>query len=175
MKSGRIRVVLYLFLFLSLMMASNSAQASGCGEMLLVPVEPDWVEGEYLSAPYEPPSIKGAWTTNDPFGDPFVKVYDFTIGSDILALATLYHHAGGYIPVQYARAFVCSYDDKIVKTCRYEWTVGPLPEGLYLLINYYDPVEFKAGVYDWAVKVGNVIFGYPNVGTVEPECFSLHE
>jgi hypothetical protein len=179
MKSNKWRILFCLFFFLSfglVGMASNSkAVLAACGEMLLVPVEQ--VDGDYQVDVFGTcfPEIKDAWTTNDPFGDPFEKVYDFTIGTDTLALVTMYYHCGGFIPRQYARGYTCNTLEKVLMTCIYDWTVGPLPLGTYLLINFYDPVEFKAGIYDWATKVGDVIYGYPNVNTVPPECFTLHE
>ncbi|MBU4287984.1 MAG: hypothetical protein KKH84_09340 [Proteobacteria bacterium] len=173
MKLERVKMVFCLFSLLFLVMALNSAPALGaCGEMHIEAVEQ--TAGAY-QVDVLGPQIIDAWTTNDPFGNPYVRANDFTIGSDILAFVTLYHHIGGFIPLQYIRAYTCDIEEDVLKTCRYDWTVGPLPEGIYLLINYYNPVEFPAHIFDWAVKVGDLIFGYPDQAAVPPGCVTLHE
>jgi len=172
MKSKKALWACSLFALLPVMMALASPGALACGKMYLVPLDR---QHTYHADAFACPEIVDVWTTNDPFGDPFTRVNDFTIGSDILALVTLYYHCGGLIPRQYARAYTCDPEEQALKTCRYDWSIGPLPEGLYLLINYYDPVEFPPGNYDFAVKVGDLVYGYPDPSEVPPDCFALHE
>jgi hypothetical protein len=176
-KMKKVKIGFFMLLLLPLIMAVHSTSFAVCGDILIIPVDGS---GEDYRAEAVcqgvPPQIIDAWTTDDPFGNPTVRENDFTIGSDILAFVTQYDHSGGFIPRQYIRAYTCDSNERVLKTCVYDWTVGPLPEGCYLLINYYDPVEFKAGTFDWAVKVGDLIFGYPDPNnTLPPECVTLHE
>lgn len=120
------------------------------------------------------PMILGAWTTHNPQGDPFSQVTDFTRFQDTLAFVVHYHHTGGSLPTQFARGWVCGDETRIVKDCNFTWLIPFLPAGDYLLINYFNNVAFGVGVYDWAVKVGNVVYGWPNISTSLPQCINIH-
>jgi hypothetical protein len=156
-------------------MVFSSDGESPCGyEMEVVPV------GALTSDPgfgfenvSEGPAILEAWTTNDPYANPYTEVYDFTYGQDTLAFVVEYDHTGGFLPQQWAAGWTCG-TDQLVKICRFDWTIGYLPPGTYLLINYFDPVMFK-GTYDWASKVGDVVFGWPDIDASRPECFTVDD
>ncbi len=148
----------------------SSDGTSSCGyEMQVVPVEVSAIANIF-----DKPTIIDVWTTNDPLGNPYSEVYDFTVVQDTIAFVVEYFHTGGLLPEQWARGWNCG-TDKVVKTCHFEWTIGNLPAGVYLLINYFDPVEFPAGEYDWASKVGDVVFGWPNISDARPLCFTTHD
>ena len=165
MKLEKVRIAFYLFLILPLIMALPSIPVlagSRCGEMIIVPVEElddGYMVDEQKSSSCVP-KIIDAWTTNDPFGAPRVRVNEFIFGSDILAFVIEYDHCGGDIPQQYVQAFTCDSAARVLKTCVYEGYHEPDP-GNYLLINYYDPVEFQPGTFDWAAKVGDSVFALP--------------
>jgi hypothetical protein len=163
-----------LLLFLTLYIQAFTFASDGinsCGyEMDVIPVETP-----AIASIFDNPTIIDAWTTNDPFGNPYSEVYDFTIGQDTIAFVVEYFHTGGLLPEQWARGWNCGQEDQIVKTCYFKWTIGYLPAGVYLLINYFDPVEFPPGEYDWASKVGDVVFGWPNISATRPWCFTIHE
>lgn len=105
---------------------------------------------------------------------PYTEVYDFTHGLDTIAFVVEYFHIGGLLPEQKAFGFNCGQEYPIIKTCYFQWTIGYLPPGVYLLINYFDPVEFPPGEYDWVSKVGDVIFGWPDINASRPWCFTIH-
>lgn len=144
---------------------------NSCGyEMMIVSV-PDTLS---VTSTYDVPAIIDAWTTNDPYGNPYNEVYDFTMGVDVLAFVVEYYHTGGTLPEQWARGWVCGKEDRIMKTCRFKWTISYLPPGTYLLINYQYPITFAPGSYDWAAKVGDVVFGWPNMSSIRPDCFTIY-
>lgn len=116
-------------------------------------------------------AILDAWTSNDPF-NPNSEIYSFTRGQEPIAFVVKYHHVGGVVPEQWARGWTCGNESQIVKTCNFKWTAS-LPAGDYLLINYFNPVNFAPGEYDWAAKVGNVVYGWPNISASRPWCFSV--
>lgn len=120
------------------------------------------------------PTILGAWTTNNPQGNPFSQVTDFTKNQDTLAFVVHYHHTGGSLPPQFARGWTCGDETRIARDCNFTWLIPYLPAGDYLLINYFSKVPFGAGVYDWAVKVGDVVYGWPNISTSLPQCITIH-
>ncbi|MBI5492874.1 MAG: hypothetical protein HY893_08085 [Deltaproteobacteria bacterium] len=119
------------------------------------------------------PQILDAWTTNDPFVNPYSRVNDFTSGQGTLAFVVDYHHTGGTLPRQYNRAWSCGNEANILKTCSFRWTIPFLPAGDYLLVNYVAPVNLKPGSYDWAAKVGDVVFGWPDINASAPSCFTI--
>jgi len=157
-----------LFMLLTPGAAISSDGVNSCGyEMMVVPVQ--------IPAALEPattPGIVDAWTTNDPFGNPWSEVYNFTAGQGLLGLVVEYNHAGGTIPEQASRGWICGDETQVAKTCRFKWTV-PLPPGTYLLINFLDPVPLGNTEFDWAAKVGDVVFGWPDISATRPWCFSI--
>ncbi|OHB70199.1 MAG: hypothetical protein A2W23_08075 [Planctomycetes bacterium RBG_16_43_13] len=170
-------VVIFLFIISSVKLvhaeaAITNAGINSCGyEMMIVPL----ISGQASAdAVQQQPAVTDAWTTNDPYANPESEVYEFLNNQDTLAFVVKYSHAGGLIPEQWARGWQCGNEEKIVKTCNFKWTVGYLPSGDYLLINYFDPVQFKAGEYEWASKVGNVVFGWPNISSTRPWCMTIH-
>jgi hypothetical protein len=171
----RVLTVFSIVFILSLpALAISSDGVNSCGyEMIAVPAAA--APGAMSDIPPSPaPAILDAWTTNDPFVNPYNEVYQFTRGVDTLAFVVEYVHAGGAIPEQFARGWRCENETQINKTCRFKWTVGYLPPGTYLLINYMDPVKFGFGQYDWASKVGNVVFGWPDPASgSRPWCFAV--
>ncbi len=127
-----------------------------------------------------PPALQSgvidAWTTATPHADPWDEVYSFEIGVDTLAFVSLYYfEEGGYIPLQYIRVWDCG-TFRARSTCQYDWTIGPLPPGYtWLLVNYYPPevVPDFPGDFDWATRVGDSTFGFPDPMNTRPECFTL--
>ncbi len=171
-----ITALLMFLIFLLIGTAFSSDGVSSCGhEMAIVPVEVTTITNNNpVCTPLnDTPAINDAWTTNDPFGNPLNEVYDFTANQDTLAFVVEYYHTGGLIPEQWSRGWKCG-SEIAVRTCHFDWTIGCLPAGFYLLINYFDPVEFPAGEYDWASKVGDVVFGWPNMNESRPSCFRIH-
>lgn len=159
-----------LFILLTVGLVFSSDGTNSCGyEMIVVPVE----QPLYLPSSAIPtqPAILDAWTTND-LNNP-LEVYDFTYGQDILAFVVKYSHIGGPLPEQWAKGWKCNTEIPL-KTCQFTWTIGYLPPGDYLLINYFNPVTYPSGNYDWAAKVGDVVFGWPNISKTRPECFVIH-
>ncbi len=174
------RFLIFLAVTLVVIMSDSGPAFSGvqtdgdgtspCGyDMVVLPA--DQPAG---SAVFDGPTIIDAWTTNDPYGNPYTEVYDFTAGAEPIAFVVEYFHTGGLLPKQWARGWVCGDETQIVKTCTFDWTIGYLPEGVYLLINYFDPVEFRPGTYDWASKVGDVVFGWPDIDPSRPWCFTVN-
>jgi hypothetical protein len=164
------------FLIINLLLIPVFAKAvefgeNNCGyEMMIVPVP-----GQEMTADvFDDPLIIDAWTTDDPFGNPFKEVYDFTVGEGNIAFVVEYFHTGGLLPRQFARGWTCG-TDIVRKTCRFDWTIGPVPPGIYLLINFFDPNPYPPGEYDWAAKVGDLFFGWPNIDELRPLCFTVTE
>lgn len=159
----------YIILYLPPVALSSDGNSS-CGYIMkVIPVQRTPAMGGPLNAP----AILDAWTTNDPLGNPYSEVYDFATGQDIMGFVVEYNHTGGFLPEQWAKGWICGTEIP-VKICNFKWTIGYLPPGVYLLINYFDPVEFPIGNYDWASKVGNVVFGWPNINASRPWCFKVH-
>jgi len=166
--------VFVIMAFMALLMVPAAAISSDgtntCGyEMMVVPVQTVASLGTATT-----PAILDAWTTNDPYMNPFAEVYDFARGVDTLAFVVYYRHTGGVIPDQYAKGWACRDEAVPLKTCRFNWTIGYLPPGDFLLINYFDPVQFPVGSYDWASKVGDVVFGWPDISSTRPSCFNVN-
>ena len=171
----RMSVTFLLILILTLLSlpAFASDGTNSCGyEMIVVPATGSATTG--LDAINNQPAILDTWTTNDPFINPYSEVYNFAAGQDTLAFVVRYYHTGGALPEQWARGWRCGDETRIIKTCNFKWTIGYMPPGEYLLINYFSPVDFKPGEYDWASKVGNVVFGWPNIEATRPWCFTIH-
>jgi hypothetical protein len=120
------------------------------------------------------PAILDAWTTLYPFSDPDIESYTFQKDADTLAFVVRYLHVGGQIPVQYGRAYLCGESSGSKKDCVFPWTIAA-PPGEYLLINYYAECRFNAGVFDWAAKVGDVVFGYPDPSHNRPLWFEIYD
>jgi hypothetical protein len=143
-----------------------------CGIMDIIQVQ----DKTHIGPLTQSSSITDAWTTSTPHSDPWNEVYSFQIGVDTLAFVTEYYfEEGGFIPLQYIRAWDCG-TLHTRSTCRYDWTIGPLPPGFtWLLVNYYPPENVPAhpGNYDWATLVGDALFGYPDPMNVRPLCFTL--
>jgi hypothetical protein len=137
---------------------------SGCGEYFWVFVQ---------STHVDTPKILDAWTTKYPYSSPGEECYEFVRHVDTLAFVVEYYHIGGQIPYQYGQAYDCG-DDESKKVCIFPWTVSA-PPGIYWLINYYDDCHFNEGNFDWAAKVGNVVFGYPDPYYKRPLCFKIIE
>ncbi len=142
---------------------SNSCEF--CENFFYVAVDPgDMLVGE--------PAILDAWTTNLPFENPWKEVYTFKQWEDTLAFVTFYSHAGGRFPKQLYKGYLCG-EDILRKACMFNWTIE-LPPGTYLLINWYGPwTKFPVGNYDWATRVGDVIFGSPKPYETRPLCFEV--
>ena len=150
----------------------NGSFRGPCGQMEIIQVD-----GQKGNLPVlTQSSIVDAWTTSTPHADPWNEVYDFQIGVDTLAFVTEYFfEEGGFIPLQYIRVWDCGTFHKR-STCQYDWTIGPLPPGFtWLLVNYYPPesVPNVPGNFDWATRVGDATFGYPDPLNVRPWCFTL--
>ncbi len=140
---------------------------SPCASYFNIPVKP-------VATPLDEPAILDAWTTSTPYSDPWLEIYGFEQGVDTLAFVTKYYHTGGQIPEQISNAFNCG-GEYLRKVCIYPWTMK-LPPGEYLLINWYEPERvFPSGDYDWATRVGAVVFGYPNPQNKRPLCFDIVE
>ena len=171
----KIATTITLFIFcilisspLAFPQAVGDSGFNSCGyEMIIIPIDSP-PNGSVLTQP----TILDAWTTDDPYGDPFKEVYQFSANQDTLAFVVQYYHTGGRIPQQFARAWRCNTEEK-AKDCRFNWTVDA-EEGIYLLINYFERVPFKTGKYDWAVKVGALVFGWPNQDMTRPLCFEIN-
>lgn len=152
MKSNYERILSKSSMFFLIILATTSL-VGACGNQTAIPVSRP--AGGFPQAP----NILDAWTTND-LNNPYKEVYEFNKSVDTLAFVTDYFHAGGIIPQQYIGAFYPG-TSKIVAKCRYDWTI-PLPPGEYLLINYYPKIMMPPVGLDWASKVGEVTFGYPD-------------
>jgi hypothetical protein len=163
-------IALSLFLVLSVFSLAFSGDGiNTCGyEMIVVPVQQASVMYDTLNTP----AILDTWTTNNPFVSPPPEVYDFTTGQDTIGYVVQYNHIGGPLPEQWAKGWKCGTDIP-VKTCKFAWTIGYLPPGVYLLINYFDPVTYPPGSYDWASKVGDEVKGWPDM-SARPDCFTVH-
>lgn len=164
-----------VLLFLALLTApakaaTPEAGTNSCGySMTVIPVDTP-----VTPAAYTGPTIIDTWTTNDPFYNPFNEVYDFTSGQGVIAFVVEYYHTGGPIPEQFSRGYKCGNELAIAKTCNFKWTIGYLPPGVYLLVNYFDPNMFPPGSYDWAAKVGNVVSGWPYIDSARPWCININ-
>ena len=166
MKKGILLIALIFLLSPGTVLSADGTNSCGY-EMVIIPA-PATIPTP--NAAVDQPAILDAWTTNNPFGNPSSEEYSFTGGQDTLAFVVKYHHIGGPIPEQWNRGWRCGNETQPVKTCNFKWT-AVLPIGDYLLINYFSPVDFRAGEYDWAAKVGNVVFGWPNIDATRPWCF----
>ncbi len=155
MKVNYERILFQSSIFFLIILATASL-AGACGNQTIIPVSSP------AKVSLQAPNILDAWTTND-LNNPFKEVYEFNNGVDTLAFVTDYFHAGGLIPQQYIGAFYPG-TSKIVAKCRYDWTII-LPPGEYLLINYYPKIMIASPPVrlDWAGKVGEVTFGYPDL------------
>jgi len=164
----RFAIIFGFALFLSGFPWLNKADSAwdDCGELVLLPAEGVLPTGS--------PAILDCWTTNSVFGDPYQKVYTFRAGMDTLAFVTKYLHAGGTIPLQYTGIMRCG-ESEFFKRCKHEWTVTPVPPGIYLLIVFLYPSPTSLGRFDWASKVGEVSFGYPDPGNTRPNCFTIFQ